>query len=705
MKKSPFSGVAGPLNAAPGDAAGKTASSTPNKRLLGIEHAPRRLNFFELLKLVTPFGTVERISLRVKSNYNFYMRFLAPSECIAASVALNGNKIADSILKCSILKISNIEEQDDDFIPNDTYLTPELPERPHPYALAPVYNLATVEEGSNDVLIFNMINKMIANPPLTPETFTRFGRNTYLVKVRSHQGFMLQGTSGDFYGSGILKISPYDGYNGSKGKIFNSSLISLPTTTLLNMCPQNVLDTHVVSKYSPEEQKFVPTPLIIIKFSDPNPPDVIVIGPHRCTVRSYVQSPRTCTCCLRYSHSSKICGSPALCRNCAKPSHVTEGECCDLAPTCAACNGAHCTFSKECEEHSWQRLVSETAYNNRTSFRGAAAILRGGQRPASYASATKTSVKANPSLLPSSSHPDATSSAATVPAQPSQSSRQSTSQRIVSRVTDGNLMLVSPPPHLTNTSDLGTLDPVNPSSRPVMSSDRSPKKRPETSKSRSPRNNSKPSKSSKSPTKVYRSPTPSFEKKSPSSGQSSSQPPMAQSSANSSSMSDFPQMTSISTPSSVQDGEIPGTEDVVMKSPSNSTTSLLDLPSLPLLPKHPPALSGKKLPQKRPLPDGDSSDRPSKTAPSNTSLQPPPLVSPRSNKKFTQPHPIKTTPDPSKKQPPSNPDPSSKSPEQRPKERDQRAKILPQKTPMGRESRKPHDGQLEPSPIGGRHSN
>ena len=89
--------------------------------------------------------------------------------------------------------------------------------------------------------IFDHLNKRIGKPTLSSEDFIKFSRNSYQIKVsKVDQGYCLQGMK-DFKNSGITKIIPYDDYNGSKGKIFNSDLAKL-YKQLLDHFPPNVTD-------------------------------------------------------------------------------------------------------------------------------------------------------------------------------------------------------------------------------------------------------------------------------------------------------------------------------------------------------------------------------------------------------------------------------------------------------------------------------
>ena len=82
----------------------------------------------------------------------------------------------------------------------------------------PIYNLVIAKEGHSPLKNIDHLNKRFGKPALSSEDFIKFSRNSYLIKVtKVDQGFCLQSKK-YFKNSGIIKIVPYDEYNGSWAK-------------------------------------------------------------------------------------------------------------------------------------------------------------------------------------------------------------------------------------------------------------------------------------------------------------------------------------------------------------------------------------------------------------------------------------------------------------------------------------------------------
>ena len=350
------------------------ADVNKNNTVLFLQNISKYLNFAELHDIISAFGLVERMQVKSRSTFNdFYIKFKHAKDAKAALDKMHGMKIGDVSFRCTLYSHKNLVYKDDDYIPEVDLSIPKLESRKTD-VLKPVYNMVTVEEGHNRAKVFNHLNSLICKPKITPDTFTVFGRNSYLVKVEPSQGYMLQGTSKNYRDSGILSIRPYDEYNGSKGKIYNNDLSKLPKEQFLALCPSHVVDCHNIQSYDKTSKSFVNTPLIILKFSSGLPPDEVVIGPFRAKVRSYVCSPKTCKSCFKFGHTKKFCRTNLnLCLHCdaSLDSHDEDmRNHCSNPPRCHHCgeNSTHRTFNNNCPEYKNQQEICNIAYNNRTSF-------------------------------------------------------------------------------------------------------------------------------------------------------------------------------------------------------------------------------------------------------------------------------------------------------------------------------------------------
>ena len=379
------------------------------------------------MSTLSPFGQILRIKTIYKiDTNNFYITFSDAISAYKAHSKLNNMKLVQCYLHSKVINKNNIRNSDDDYIPEVEILNQEHPKRIQHNKLKPIYNLVTVEDGHNTLKVFDFLNKQIGCPKLTPETFTRFGRNTYLVKVsKPGQGYMLRGHFKDFEDSGIINIKPYNDYNGSRGKIYNNDLAKLTPEELLNRCPENVVDVTNIKTFDRTTKNFVNTNAIILKFSDSILPDKVTIGPFRMKVKEYKAIPRTCKNCLRYGHTKNVCNKEKLCFKCSSSHPEAEDNVCPNTTKCFHCSGDHWTFNKRCPEYNFQEEVCNKAYTAKTSIKNAKILLNRPNNSISYASATKTPIQNTESsqpttntAVPTSSKTSATNITTTTPASP-----------------------------------------------------------------------------------------------------------------------------------------------------------------------------------------------------------------------------------------------------------------------------------------------
>src|SRR5215469_6528542 len=79
-------------------------------------------------------------------------------------------------------------------------------------------------------------------------------------------------------------------------------------------------------------------PRLLLTFSTPFPPTAIRLGFTRCSVRTYVPSPRRCFRCQAFGHPLKYGRAPSSrCPNCGSSSH----DSCSDPSSCPNCHGPH----------------------------------------------------------------------------------------------------------------------------------------------------------------------------------------------------------------------------------------------------------------------------------------------------------------------------------------------------------------------------
>ena len=358
-----------------GESASIKTDGNPELRVLYMDKCSLYLNYLEIFDTCSAFGEIERIQIKTFTEFNsFYVKFVRAEDARRAFKTMAKIKVAGEYINTTLFNHKNITDKDDDYVP-EVEISEASTERKTCKSPSPVYNIVTAEEGHNPIKVFKHLNKLISKPKITPETFKKFGRNTYLVKVQPRQGFMIQGTLNQYHDSGIISIRPYDDYNGSKGKIFNTHLAKFTKEEMLEMCPPIVVDCFNITKYDSITKSRINTPTMILKFSSQIPPDQIEIGPFRIRVKSYTCSPKTCTSCLKFGHNKNRCTSGRdLCINCGEEHQDLDEDFrrfCEKPTKCHHCQGDdtnHKTFNNACPEYKKQKEICNIAYNQRTSF-------------------------------------------------------------------------------------------------------------------------------------------------------------------------------------------------------------------------------------------------------------------------------------------------------------------------------------------------
>ena len=249
------------------DGLAKKPSFNNDNSVLKIENMPKEMDYVSALDTLAAFGTVIRIKKLWKcsnKSSTFYFTFSTSESANLAHSKMNNMIILGNKLVTSVHNKKNVEDDEDDYVPESESEIPTSPKD----EIEPIYNLVITEEGHSPLKVFDHLNKRIGRPNLSSEHFTKFSRNSYLIKVaRIDQGYSLQGEK-NFKNSGIIKIVPYDDYNGSKGKIYNSDLAKLDRQEFLDCCPPNVIDAFNIKVYDPTLKQRVNSPLIILRFSN-----------------------------------------------------------------------------------------------------------------------------------------------------------------------------------------------------------------------------------------------------------------------------------------------------------------------------------------------------------------------------------------------------------------------------------------------------
>src|SRR5215469_4804479 len=121
----------------------------------------------------------------------------------------------------------------------------------------------------------------------------------------------------------------------SKGTIFAPHLRNSQIGDILAYLQRKRVPVTQVYRFPPRRNtNETSNPRLLLTFSTPFPPTPIRLGFTRCSVRTYVPSPRRCYRCQAFGHPLKYCRAPSpRCPNCGSTSH----DSCSDPPSCPNC--------------------------------------------------------------------------------------------------------------------------------------------------------------------------------------------------------------------------------------------------------------------------------------------------------------------------------------------------------------------------------
>ena len=135
----------------------------------------------------------------------------------------------------------------------------------------------------------------------------------------------------------------------------------------------------------------VPTPNIILTFSQLDLPREVPVGYVMVRVRQYVPKPMRCFRCLRFGHTKDYCRNRPSCGKCAQNDHSGD-QCTSETLKCVNCPEdpkPHSAFDQKCPALLREREVLALKYNERISFREARERVYAVHPKRSYASVCK----------------------------------------------------------------------------------------------------------------------------------------------------------------------------------------------------------------------------------------------------------------------------------------------------------------------------
>src|SRR5215469_10651584 len=195
-----------------------------------------------------------------------------------------------------------------------------------------------------------------------------------------------------------LPFAPDAFRNSSKGTIYAPHLRNSQIEDILAYLQSKRVPVTQVYRFPPRRNtEETLNPRLLLTFSTPFPSTAIRLGFTRCSVRTYVPSPRRCYRCQAFGHPPKYYRAPSpRCPNCGSTSH----DSCSDPPSCPNCLGPHPSSHPICPAFLHEKTIQHLVTAHKISRREASLRSQATQPPkTSYAN-----VAAHPPPRPLSSH-------------------------------------------------------------------------------------------------------------------------------------------------------------------------------------------------------------------------------------------------------------------------------------------------------------
>ena len=217
---------------------------TPNLNVLLMYNIVPSLSYNALHSLLKSFGTVLRIRLAYEEDYKSnrcYVTFNSGDQAQLAYKAVDTMPVAGAGFKAELLRSSNIEDKDTDYVPNlfeDALETPGSAVPRIDKTPPPCFFIAYYREGrGNFIHAARYLAKEIGTIP--EGNLKKYGRGVLICAKDVTQAKMLQHLPCPAEGM-FDNIKPHPTFNYRKGCVYNHDLYEFTEEEILHMCPNNV---------------------------------------------------------------------------------------------------------------------------------------------------------------------------------------------------------------------------------------------------------------------------------------------------------------------------------------------------------------------------------------------------------------------------------------------------------------------------------
>ena len=247
------------------------------------------------------------------------------------------------------------------------------------WALVPENMFLKLKKAEGGFISPFLIGKCIKNHIGDSFTVKSLKNFEYLIKIEDQIQFA-KVMAINKIGEDNIEITPMSHLNQSKGIIRSESLKYINDEDLKEFLREaGVLEfQRFLRKGTPNtgEQGTKPglanSGTFLLTFDSPQRPEKIILHREQFIVKQFVQRPLQCKKCHAYGHIAKSCEKPQLCGRCGTTGHDQE-KCESPAMLCTNCQGAHTSYSTECQIYKNEISIQKIKEDKNISFRMARA--------------------------------------------------------------------------------------------------------------------------------------------------------------------------------------------------------------------------------------------------------------------------------------------------------------------------------------------
>ena len=341
----------------PGPSNGSTTTESGGRDVLLLHDVPGHLSYRAIHDLVKPFGNVCRIRLIYDDDLptnRCYITFATAKEAESALQSVNTFNIP--ISAAELLSSANVEETEDDYVPNILERTAEETSSTIHSAPTPRWYVAYYRNGrGNFIRASRFLTEEFGSIPR--EDVRPYGKGVLIRAKDLTQAKMLLHSRCNpdcIFDS----IRPHRTFNFCRGIVYNYDLYDFSEDEIYDMCPPTVQKVWKVKGKGN---------MIVLTFFGSCLPDYIQVGPLRLRVKPFLDRPLQCFNCYEFGHGRKHCTKSRRCGRCsALDAHSTDE--CNSTPYCFHCRADHHLRSRDCPQYRFEQDVLQLANANHISL-------------------------------------------------------------------------------------------------------------------------------------------------------------------------------------------------------------------------------------------------------------------------------------------------------------------------------------------------